>query len=143
MSSHPKDFTTRLVDIIADSGHISHRIHLPLQSGSDRVLSLMNRRYTVAQYLSLVEYAREKIKDVRFTTDIIVGFPEETAKDFELTLAVLEKVRFSQIFSFVYSRRCGTAAAEMPDHVPREEKMRWFAKMLALQKQIETELKNC
>lgn len=139
MSSHPKDCTKRLLDTMARCEKVCKAIHLPVQSGSDRVLQAMNRRYTAAQYLELVSYARSVMPDVVFTSDIIVGFPGETEEDFEQTLALIEQVRFLSLFTFIYSPRGGTAAAELPDPIPEEEKKRWFDRLLAAQNRISRE----
>lgn len=133
MTSHPKDCTRELIDTIAASRHISHHLHLPVQSGSDRILKLMNRRYETAHYRALVAYAREKIPDLQLTTDLIVGFPGETYEDFCETLALLREVRFDSAYTFIYSRREGTKAAEMDDPVSGEEKGRWFRELLEVQ----------
>lgn len=139
MSSHPKDCTKRLLDTMARCEKVCKAIHLPVQSGSDRVLQAMNRRYTAAQYLELVSYARAVMPDVAFTSDIIVGFPGETEEDFVQTLALIEQVRFLSLFTFIYSSRGGTAAAELPDPIPEEEKKRWFDRLLAAQNRISRE----
>lgn len=133
MTSHPKDCSHELIDVIADSRHISHHLHLPVQSGSDRILKLMNRHYDTAKYLELADYARSKIPDIQLTTDIIVGFPGETREDFEMTLDLMRRVKFDSAFTFIYSRREGTKAAEMDDPVTDEEKGRWFKELLDLQ----------
>jgi tRNA-2-methylthio-N6-dimethylallyladenosine synthase len=130
MTSHPKDLTHDLIDVIAKSDKISHHLHLPIQSGSDRVLELMNRKYTVAKYMDTINYAREKIPGISITTDIIVGFPGETREDFESTLELLRTARFDSAYTFIYSKREGTKAAEMDDPVSSEEKSAWFAEML-------------
>lgn len=142
MTSHPKDATHELIDVMAkhppESGKvgISRRFHLPLQSGSDRVLKLMNRRYTAGHYLSLVEYMREKIPGIAITTDIIVGFPGETEEDFSGTLDMLEKVRYDNIYSFIYSKRKGTPASEMAEQIPDDIKSERFSRLLELQTKI-------
>lgn len=115
MSSHPKDATHELIDTILESKHICKHLHLPVQAGSDRILKLMNRRYTAQDYLKIIDYARNKKSDFSFTTDLIVGFPGETQEEFEMTKALIRRVGFDNIYSFVYSRRSGTPAAEMPD----------------------------
>lgn len=120
MTSHPKDLSEDLIDAIAESDHVCHHIHLPLQSGSSRILKLMNRHYDKDKYLSLVDSIRKKIPDVSLTTDIIVGFPGETEEDFEETMDVIERVRFDSAFTFQYSKRTGTPAARMEDQVPKE-----------------------
>ena len=136
MTSHPKDCSHELIDTIADSRHISHHLHLPVQSGSDRILKLMNRHYDTAKYLELAGYAKERIPDIQLTTDIIVGFPGETYDDFRMTLELMRKVRFDSAFTFIYSRREGTKAAEMDDPVSDEEKGKWFRELLDLQGQL-------
>ena len=136
MTSHPKDCTRELIDTIAESRHISLHLHLPFQSGSDRVLKAMNRRYDRAKYLDIVNYAKEKIPDVSLTSDVIVGFPGETREDFEQTLSLIREVGFTSLFTFIYSPRKGTPAAEMDDPVSDEEKGRWFRELLAVQEEI-------
>ena len=136
MTSHPKDASRKLIDVMAASEHIAHQFHLPLQSGSDRVLERMNRRYDTAKYLDTLDYLREKIPDVTVTTDIIVAFPGETDEDFEGTLAMLRRARFDMIFSFLYSPRKGTPAAAMPDQVPPDVAHERFDRLLALQNAI-------
>ena len=139
MTSHPKDCTRELIDLIAQSKKICHNIHLPVQSGSDRVLGQMNRRYTREHYLSLISYAKEKMPDVTFTTDIIVGFPGETYEDFLQTLSLCQEVRYQCMFTFIYSPRPGTRAASMPDPVPYKEKTKWLNELIAAQHQISEE----
>ncbi len=136
MTSHPKDCSYDLIDVIADSRHISHHLHLPVQSGSDRILKLMNRHYDTGRYLDLVDYARSRIPDLQLTTDIIVGFPGETYEDFRKTLELMERVKYDSAFTFIYSRREGTKAAEMEDPVTDEEKGRWFRELLEAQGRI-------
>ena len=132
VSPHPKDFTDDVIDVIAKSKKICKIIHLPLQSGSTEVLRKMNRKYTKEQYLELVQKIKNKIPDVVFSTDIIVGFPEETEKDFEDTLDVVEKVNFEQVFMFIYSRRVGTPADKMENQVPEEVKHERFDRLKKL-----------
>jgi len=122
-SPHPKDFTNELIDVISKSKKTSRQIHLPLQAGSNRILNLMNRRYTKEKYLELVSKIKEKCDNVTFSTDIIVGFPGETQEDFEDTLDVVNKVKFDQIFMYIYSKRTGTKAAIMEDPITYEEKV--------------------
>lgn len=136
MSSHPKDATFALIDAIADCEKVCKHFHLPVQSGSDRILALMNRHYTKADYMKLINYAKEKIPDISFTSDIIVGFPGETEADFEETLSLLKEVEFDSLFSFIYSKRVGTKAAEMEDPTTPEEKSERFSRLLALEKEI-------
>lgn len=139
MTSHPKDCTTDLLDTIRDCPKISRHLHLPFQSGSSRILKRMNRYYDREQYLTLIEEAKKRIPDVSLTTDIIVGFPGETYEDFCETLSLVEKVKFSQLFTFIYSKRNGTPAAIMEDPVSREEKGKWFDELLRLQEKIAAE----
>ena len=139
MTSHPKDATHRLFDTMAACEKVCHSIHLPVQCGSDRVLQAMNRRYDRESYLELVRYARSVMPDLTITSDIIVGFPGETEAEFEETLSLLEEVRFDSLFTFIYSRREGTRAASLPDPVSREEKQRWFDRLLEVQNRISRE----
>lgn len=139
MTSHPKDCTKELIDLIAQSKKICHNIHLPVQSGSDRVLRQMNRRYTKEHYLSMIEYARQKMPDVTFTTDIIVGFPGETYEDFQQTMQLCCQVRYQCMFTFIFSPRPGTRAALLDDPVPYKEKTRWLNELIALQHTISEE----
>ena len=139
MTSHPKDAGRRLFETIASCEKAAHHIHLPFQAGNNRVLKAMNRGYTKEKYLELIATAREIIPDVVLTSDIIVGFPGETAEEFEDTLDVLEKVRFDSLFTFIYSPRPGTPAAAMDCQIPKEEKNRRFDKLIALQNQISSE----
>ncbi len=132
VSPHPKDFTDDVIDAIADSKKISRLLHVPLQSGSTKVLKVMNRKYTKEQYLNLIDRIKEKIPDVVFSTDIIVGFPGETEEDFEDTLDVANKVNFEQIFMFIYSRRVGTVADRMENQIPEEIKHKRFDRLKAL-----------
>lgn len=136
MTSHPKDATPELFDAIGDCSKICNHVHLPVQSGSDRILKEMNRHYSVSQYRRLVEYAKERIPGVTFTSDIMVGFPGETRADFEDTLRLVEDIRYDALFTFLYSRRSGTRAAAMPDVVGEQEKTHWFQELLALQSRI-------
>lgn len=136
MTSHPKDATKRLIDTIAAGTHLSHHLHLPVQSGSNEILDKMNRRYTVESYLDLMDYAKERVPDMTYSSDIIVGFPGETEEDFEKTMELLRRVEYMQLFTFIYSKRSGTKAAEMPDATPHEEKAARIGKIVALQDEI-------
>ena len=136
MTSHPKDCTRELIDTIADSRHVSLHLHLPFQSGSDRVLKAMNRHYTREKYLDIINYAKSRIPDVSLTSDVIVGFPGETREDFEQTLSLIREVGFTSLFTFIFSPRKGTPAAQMPDPVSDEEKGLWFRELLAVQEEI-------
>ena len=133
MSSQPKDASYKLFDTMAQSRHVAHQLHLPVQSGSDRLLKEMNRHYTVAQYMELVDYAREKIPGVTFSSDIIVGFPGETEEDFEATLDLIRKVGYMQLFTFIYSKRTGTPAAKMDDPTTHAEKAARMDRLLKTQ----------
>ncbi|WP_243111332.1 tRNA (N6-isopentenyl adenosine(37)-C2)-methylthiotransferase MiaB [Acutalibacter sp. 1XD8-33] len=136
MTSHPKDASQELFDVMAESRHIPHHIHLPFQSGNDRVLQEMNRRYTREKYLALIRCAREAMPDVSFTSDVIVGFPGETYEEFQDTFSLIREVEFVNLFTFIYSPRPGTRAAEMPDPISHEEKTRWFAELLKVQEEV-------
>lgn len=139
MSSHPKDASRELIDTIFQCEKIAKHLHLPLQSGSDSVLERMNRRYTIKQYLEIIDYARGKDSDFSFTTDIIVGFPNETEKEFNETLDIIKKVRYDNIYSFIYSRRTGTKAAEIIDTTPEDVKSRRMRELLEIQREVSTE----
>ena len=133
MSSHPKDATYRLFDVMAKSSHVAKQLHLPVQSGNDRVLHEMNRRYTRAQYLDLVNYAKSVMPGLVLTSDVIIGFPGETEAEAMDTVSLVEEVGFDALFTFIYSPRPGTKAAAMPDPATREEKQKWFDKLLEVQ----------
>ncbi len=136
MTSHPKDASHKLVDVMAKNPKCAKQFHLPLQSGSERILSVMNRKYTPKSYLSLVDYLREKIPDVAISSDIIVGFPGETDEEFEETLNMLSEVSFDMIYSFIYSPRVLTPAASMDCQIPAKTKSERFERLLALQNDI-------
>lgn len=140
MTSHPKDCTDELLDAIRDCQKVERHIHLPFQSGSSKILKQMNRRYDREGYLHLIKAARERIPDVEFTSDIIVGFPGETYEDFCETLSLVKEVKFTSLFTFIYSPREGTPAAIMPDPISREEKGKWFSELLVAQDEISKEL---
>lgn len=133
MTSHPKDCTHELIDTIAECEKVERHLHLPFQSGNDRVLKEMNRHYDRAKYLSLVEYAKEKVPDLLFTSDVIVGFPGETDEEFEDTLSLAKEVGFSSLFMFIFSPREGTKAASMPDDATHAQKVVRFQKLEKLQ----------
>ncbi len=139
MTSHPKDFNSRVIDIIASSDNICNNIHLPVQSGSNRVLKLMNRKYTRERYLEIIEEIRAKLPDVGITSDIMTGFPTETDEDFYDTVSLMEKVRFSNAFTFVYSPRQGTVAARMEQLDPAVKQKR-ITELVALQNRISAEI---
>ncbi|NCB73674.1 MAG: tRNA (N6-isopentenyl adenosine(37)-C2)-methylthiotransferase MiaB [Clostridia bacterium] len=139
MTSHPKDATQELFEAMRDCEKCEKHLHLPLQSGSDRILKAMNRYYDSEKYLAQVEKVRSFIPDIVLTTDIIVGFPNETDEDFEDTLRLIEKVKFDAMFTFIYSKRVGTPAAEMPDPFTREKKQRHFDRLIEAQNAISEE----
>ena len=136
MTSHPKDCTKELIDTIAECEKASKHIHLPVQSGNNRILKEMNRRYTREKYLELINYAKEKIEGLSLTSDIIVGFPGETYEEFCDTLSLVKEVGYTSLFTFIFSSRKGTKAAEMPDPIPYEEKNKWFKELCDLQESI-------
>ncbi len=140
MSSHPKDATPELIDVICDSRHVEKHLHLPVQSGSDSILHAMNRCYTVEKYLETVRYARSRVPDFALTTDIIVGFPNETDEEFSATLGLLEQVGYDNVYSFIYSPRSGTKAAQIADHTPAQVKTARMQQLLAQQREISTRL---
>lgn len=136
MTSHPKDCSKELIDAIANGRHISKHLHLPFQSGSDRVLKAMNRHYDRKRYLDIINYAKEKIEGLSLTSDIIVGFPGETYEDFKQTLSLIREVEFTSLFTFIFSPRKGTPAEKMEDPVSAEEKSKWFRELLDVQEEI-------
>lgn len=133
MTSHPKDASKELFETMASCEKVCKHIHLPFQSGSDRILKEMNRRYTREHYRGLVDYARSLMPDIAITSDVIVGFPSETEEDFEETMDLVETIGFDALFTFLYSRRKGTPAAELPDCATKEERQARFERLLALQ----------
>jgi len=142
MTSHPKDLSGELIDVISKNKNIMNHIHLPLQSGSDRILKSMNRKYSKDNYLEIIKNIRTKIPDCCITTDIIVGFPGEQDSDFKETLDVVNKVRFSKAYTFLFSKREGTYACKLDDNTPQEEKKQWFKELLLLQNLISMEENN-
>jgi tRNA-2-methylthio-N6-dimethylallyladenosine synthase len=140
MTSHPKDLSDELIDVMASSEKICRHIHLPLQSGSTKLLRSMNRQYTKEQYIDLALKIRERIPDIAITTDLIIGYPGETEEDIEDTLDVIDKVRFDGAFTFIYSKRSGTPAASMPDQVPEEVAKKYFARVLDKVQQMSCEM---
>ena len=139
MTSHPKDLSDELIDVMAHSTKICKQMHLPLQSGSDRLLKDMNRHYTKEQYLNIVDKLRKAIPDIGLTTDIIVGYPGETEEDFEETLDVVRKARYDSAFTFIYSKRSGTPAAEREDQISEDVIKDRFDRLLALVNEISKE----
>lgn len=135
-SPHPKDFTDELIEYIAENPKISRQLHLPLQSGSTKILKDMNRKYTKEQYLKLVDKIRSKVPDVSFSTDIIVGFPGETEEDFQDTLDVVKKVNFDMIYMFCYSVRKGTRAEKMENQIEEKDKVERLERLKSLYEQM-------
>ncbi len=140
MTSHPKDLSDELIEVMGNSKKICKHLHLPVQSGSSRILQKMNRRYTKEQYLALVDKIRAAVSDISLTTDIIVGFPGETEEDFQETLDVVRKVRYDSAFTFIYSKRSGTPAAVMEDQVPEEVVKDRFNRLLKEVQDISAEV---
>ena len=139
MTSHPKDATQKLFETMARCGKVAPVLHLPFQAGNDRVLRAMNRHYDRAQYLDEVRRLKELIPDIVLTSDVIVGFPGETTEEFEETLSLLEQVRFDALFTFIFSPRVGTPAAQMDDPMPHQQKQANFQRLVDLQNQISAE----
>ena len=136
MTSHPKDASHELFETIASCEKVSRHFHLPFQSGSNRVLRRMNRGYTREQYLALIDYARQAVPGIAFTSDVIVGFPGEEREDFEQTLDLIRRVDFVSLFTFIFSPREGTPAAKMADPIPAAEKSAWFQEMNKVQEEL-------
>ncbi len=136
MTSHPKDCTKELLDAMAECKKCARHLHLPVQSGNNRILKEMTRRYTREHYISLIEYARSVMPDLSLTTDIITGFPGETYEEFCDTVSLVREINYTSMFTFIYSPRKGTKAAEMPDPVPYAEKSKWMRELLAVQEEI-------
>ncbi|MBP3580844.1 MAG: MiaB/RimO family radical SAM methylthiotransferase, partial [Clostridia bacterium] len=135
MTSHPKDVSDRLIQVIRDNPKVERHFHLPVQSGSSKVLKSMNRKYTRQGYLETVRKLRENIPDIVLTTDIIVGFPGETAEDFDQTLSLVKEVKFDGVFSFIYSKRPGTPASTYEDVMTDEEKSQNMSRLLSLHRE--------
>ena len=140
MSSQPKDASYKLFDTMARCKHVAKQLHLPVQSGCDRVLRAMNRPYDRAKYLDLITYARKVMPDLVLTSDVIIGFPGETEAEAMETVALVEEVRFDALFTFIFSPRPGTPAAKMDDPVPRSEKQKWFDRLCDAQNRISEEI---
>ncbi len=136
MTSHPRDCTKELLDVMASSNKIAKHLHLPFQSGNDRVLKEMNRHYDREKYLSLIDYAYKVMPELSITSDVIVGFPGETYEEFCDTLSLIEKVKYTSLFTFIFSARPGTKAYSMPDPISRDEKGKWFKELTDLQERI-------
>ena len=139
MTSHPKDCTKELLDTMASCEKVARHLHLPFQSGNNRVLKEMNRGYSREDYIGLIEYARSVMPDISITSDIIVGFPGETYEEFLDTLSLISEVKFTSLFTFIFSVRKGTRAEKMDDPVPYKEKSAWFTELLKLQESIAAE----
>ncbi len=139
MTSHPKDLNDDIIDAMATSKHVCHNLHLPIQAGSDKVLANMNRRYDSAHYLEIIDKLRSRMPDIGITTDIMVGFPTESEEDFLDTLKIVEKVRYSNAFTFIYSPRKGTPAAKM-EQIPYAVKQERIARLIKLQNSITKEI---
>ena len=139
MTSHPKDCTHELLETMAQCEKVAKHLHLPFQSGSNRVLDAMNRRYTREKYLGLLEYAYSLMPSLSVTSDVIVGFPGETYDEFRETVTLVEQANFTSMFTFIFSPREGTKAASMPDPVSREEKGKWFKELLDAQEKVAAE----
>ena len=140
MSSQPKDASFKLFDTMARCSHVAKQLHLPVQSGSDRVLRAMNRPYDKARYLELITYARQVMPELVLTSDVIIGFPGETEAEAMETVALVEQVRFDALFTFIFSPRPGTPAAKLDDPVPRAEKQVWFDRLCDAQNKISEEI---
>nr|WP_259825873.1 tRNA (N6-isopentenyl adenosine(37)-C2)-methylthiotransferase MiaB [Corynebacterium sanguinis] len=138
-SPHPAEFTSDVIDAMAETPNVCPQLHMPLQSGSDKVLKEMRRSYRSKKFLGILDEVREKLPDAAITTDIIVGFPGETEEDFQATLDVVEKARFTSAFTFQYSPRPGTPAAEMADQLPKDVVQERFERLVALQERISAE----
>lgn len=136
MTSHPQDMNKEMIDALGRSSNVVTQLHLPIQSGSNRILQKMNRRYTVEHYKELIDYCREKIKGLTLTTDLIVGFPGETEEDFQATLQLLKDVRYDMAYTFIFSKRSGTPAATMADQVPEEVKRVRLQALMDVQNEI-------
>ncbi len=141
MTSHPKDLNDDIIDAMANSSKICNNLHLPIQAGSDKVLADMNRRYDSAKYLQTIEKLRKAMPDIGITTDIMVGFPTETEDDFQKTLEIVEKVRYSNAFTFIYSPRKGTPAAKM-EQIPYAVKQERISRLIKLQNKITKEISD-
>ena len=135
MTSHPKDISDELIDVMANSKHICHSLHLPVQHGNNRILQSMNRRYTREKYLERVQAIRAKVPDISLTTDLIVGYPSETEEEFEDTCSLVTEVGYDSAFTFIYSPRVGTRAADMEEQIPEDVSSRRIQKLIAIQKE--------
>jgi tRNA-2-methylthio-N6-dimethylallyladenosine synthase len=136
MTSHPKDASDEMIKAIKTNKHSANCFHLPLQSGSDRILKKMNRHYDIERYMSIIDKLKENNEDIVLTTDIIVGFPGETDEDFEKTIEIMKKVKYDSIFSFIYSRRKGTPAYDMENQIPEEIQHTRYDRLCQVQNEI-------
>ena len=139
MSSHPKDASRELIDTILESRSVCKCLHLPVQAGCDMILKAMNRHYTKQQYLDIINYARSKAPNFSFSTDLIVGFPGETYDEFCETKELIKQVKYDNIYSFVYSKRSGTKAAELEDNISDKQKGLWLRELLLEQREVSSE----
>ena len=139
MSSHPKDASKELIDTIFECEKVAKHLHLPVQSGSSEVLRRMNRHYDIDKYLGIIDYIYSRDPEFSLTTDLIVGFPDESEEEFRATLELIKKVRYDNIYSFIYSKRSGTKAAEMPDGISDEEKGQRMRELLSVQRDVSSE----
>ena len=135
MTSHPKDISDELIEVMAESKHICHSLHLPVQHGNNRILQSMNRRYTREKYLERVAAIRSRIPDISLTTDLIVGYPSETEEEFEDICSLVDQVGYDSAFTFIYSPRVGTRAADMPEQIPEDVSSRRIQKLIGIQKE--------
>ena len=140
MSSHPKDLSEEVIKVMAESKNICHYLHLPVQSGSNRILKLMNRNYTVEKYMSQIEMCRKYMPDIEFSSDLIVGFPGETEEDFEGTLKLVKKVKYQQLFTFIYSKRKGTPAEKMPNQVDTLVKKQRLSRLIETEREVASKI---
>ena len=140
MTSHPKDLSDKVIEVIRDGKHLCEHIHLPVQHGSNKILKAMNRVYTAEAYKDLVKRIRAAMPEVSLTTDLIVGFPGETEEDFEELLAFLKEIRYDAAYTFIYSKRSGTPAAEMAEQVPEDVKKARLQKLMEVQNEISLEI---
>ncbi len=142
MTSHPKDISDKLIDVMAECENVVNYLHLPFQSGSNRILDKMNRKYTKEKYLEIIDKVKAKIPDIALSSDVIVGFPNETYEDVLETIDVIKKVRYDTLFTFIYSKRNGTPAATMEDKTTDEEKHKHFNELLEVQNTISKEIND-
>ena len=142
MTSHPKDLSDEVIDVMSKNDKILKELHLPVQSGSNKILKAMNRNYTIEHYLDIVKKLRDKMPNIRLTTDIIVGFPGETEEDFNQTCELVKKVRYDGIFAFMYSKRSGTVAEKLPNQIDEDTKHNRVNYLLDLEKEIKAQKEN-